>query len=75
MTETSALHAALGGIDLAQHPNSCGRPVPCCEVKIVDQETKQEVAPGAVGVLLARGPNVMTRYLGNPSAWRHGMRK
>mmetsp|Transcript_10851 Transcript_10851/g.21596 ORF Transcript_10851/g.21596 Transcript_10851/m.21596 type:complete len:767 (-) Transcript_10851:35-2335(-) len=38
------------------------------EVKVVDQETRKEVPVGSVGVVLARGPQVMQGYYKNPEA-------
>lgn len=42
-----------------------GFPLPGCEVRIVD-EAGRDVAGGAVGEVLARGPQVMREYLGRP---------
>ena len=42
---------------------TCGRPMEGVEVKIVDPETHDEMANGARGVLVVRGPNVTSGYL------------
>jgi acyl-CoA synthetase (AMP-forming)/AMP-acid ligase II len=46
---------------------SVGRALPGVEVRIVDREGK-DVAPGEVGELWARGPNVMKGYYRDPAA-------
>jgi acyl-[acyl-carrier-protein]-phospholipid O-acyltransferase/long-chain-fatty-acid--[acyl-carrier-protein] ligase len=35
---------------------------------VVDPESGKEVAPGATGILLLKGPNIFVRYLGEESA-------
>ena len=53
------------------HPESCGRPVPSVEVKIVDEKFN-EVACGEIGEILCRcgGPGMMSmpEYWNNPVA-------
>jgi acyl-[acyl-carrier-protein]-phospholipid O-acyltransferase/long-chain-fatty-acid--[acyl-carrier-protein] ligase len=43
-----------------------GHPLPGVSVKVVDLDTGEPVAPGAAGMLLVKGPNVMKGYLGKP---------
>lgn len=43
--------------------HSVGRPVPNCEIRLLD-ETGQDVAPGAVGEIVGRGPTMMSGYFG-----------
>jgi len=69
MTELTVLHCAVVGQDYVEKPKSCGAPVPVCDIKIVDQETRREVPAGTVGTILARGPNIMKRYVGNESEY------
>jgi long-chain acyl-CoA synthetase len=57
-------HGAIGR-ESGKH-RSAGRPGICVEVKIVDSNG-QEVAPGTVGEIVARGPGVMQGYWNNPS--------
>ena len=42
---------------------SCGRQVAGVTVRIVNEETGEDVKPGEVGSLIASGPNVMLGYL------------
>ena len=44
---------------------SCGQPMPGVEVRVVDIHG-QECAPGEVGEIVARGPNVMQGYWNKP---------
>jgi acyl-CoA synthetase (AMP-forming)/AMP-acid ligase II len=50
---------------LARRLRSAGRPVPLCEVEVTD-ESGNPVAPGVVGEIRARGPNVMLGYWNKP---------
>jgi acyl-coenzyme A synthetase/AMP-(fatty) acid ligase len=43
---------------------SCGRPFPSVEVRVVDVDTGDEVAPGTTGELQLRGPNLMRGICG-----------
>ncbi|HXE89477.1 MAG TPA: acyl-[ACP]--phospholipid O-acyltransferase [Terriglobales bacterium] len=45
---------------------SIGHPLPGVSVRIVHPETQEPVPIGQPGLLLVRGPNVMTGYLGRP---------
>ncbi|MEU1786632.1 AMP-binding protein [Streptomyces sparsogenes] len=47
-------------------PGSVGRPVAGTECRVVDVERRTVVAPGAVGEVQVRGPQVMKGYLGGP---------
>jgi len=51
----------LSGAELDRRPASVGRPMPNCEVRIVD-EYGDPVAPGEAGELIIRGANVMQGY-------------
>ena len=74
-TETASTITALGPEDhviegteeerekkLKRLTSSIGRPLPDVEVKIVDEETGEEVPQGQVGEIVARGPRVMSGY-------------
>ena len=47
---------------------SSGQPLPGTEIKIVDIETRQPVPIGHKGLVLIRGPQVMTGYYRDPDA-------
>jgi long-chain acyl-CoA synthetase len=67
LTETSSVTTFNGGADYVRKPESVGVPVPVCEVKVVD-ERGAEVAPGQVGELWIKGPNVVKGYWNKPEA-------
>ncbi|WP_205014309.1 long-chain-fatty-acid--CoA ligase [Nocardioides albidus] len=53
------------------HPErlvSAGRPIPECEVRVVDPATLAEVATGEEGEIWLRTPQLMKGYLGKPEA-------
>jgi fatty-acyl-CoA synthase len=60
-TETGPFSIALSEAQAFDHVGSCGWPAPGVEVRLrrSDGET---VAPGEVGEILVRGPNVVSRY-------------
>ena len=66
MTESSPI--ILGNpISPARRPGTLGVPYPSTQVRLVDPEdVEREVAPGEVGELLARGPQVFSGYWDNP---------
>lgn len=55
----------LSGAELDCHPTSVGRPMPNCEVRIVDDAGK-DVAKEETGELIVRGSNVTQGYWGDP---------
>jgi acyl-CoA synthetase (AMP-forming)/AMP-acid ligase II len=61
LTETSSVVSVSSGVDYVRHPDSIGLPVPVCDVEIVDA-AGEAVAPGDVGELRIRGPNVVPGY-------------
>lgn len=60
-TETGPFSIALPPPHAADHIGSCGWPVPGVDVKLCDLQGVP-VAPGAVGEIWVRGPNVVARY-------------
>ncbi|MCW1383172.1 acyl--CoA ligase [Novosphingobium sp. KCTC 2891] len=64
-TETSSVSATHSAEDYLTHPDSVGIPVPCVDVKVVD-DAGNELPRGASGELCIRGPNVVAGYWNNP---------
>lgn len=60
-TETGPFSMALPPSQAADHIGSCGWQVPGVEVRLCDPQGVP-VAPGAVGEIWVRGPNVVARY-------------
>ncbi len=52
----------------ANRRGSAGQPLPGTAIQIVDPETRQPLAIGQRGLVLARGPQVMAGYWGKPEA-------
>jgi fatty-acyl-CoA synthase len=73
-TETSpiAVYTRLAGD--WRRPGSTGLPGLLCEAKVVD-DAGTEVAPGAPGEVLVRGPNVFCEYWGNAAATAEALRE
>jgi len=67
MTETSATFTHHQAEDYLAHPESCGPPLPVCEVRILDP-LGQDLPPGSVGELCVKGPNVVRGYWDDPQA-------
>lgn len=51
-----------------------GQPLPGVFMKVVDPDTGAELGPGAPGLLLVKGPNVMKGYLGDEARTREVLR-
>jgi long-chain acyl-CoA synthetase len=67
LTETSSVTTYNGGEDYVRKPESCGVPVPTCEVKVVDLQGNA-LPVGQVGELWIKGPNVVKGYWNKPEA-------
>ncbi|MFA7503290.1 MAG: class I adenylate-forming enzyme family protein [Burkholderiaceae bacterium] len=65
MTETSATFTSTSAEDYALRPDSCGVPLPVCDVRIAD-DFGQPLPVGEIGEVLARGPNVVRGYWNKP---------
>jgi acyl-[acyl-carrier-protein]-phospholipid O-acyltransferase/long-chain-fatty-acid--[acyl-carrier-protein] ligase len=61
---------------IGHKPGTVGHPLPGVAVKIVDRDNDLPLPPGAEGLLLVKGPNLMLGYLGQPllteQTLRHG---
>jgi fatty-acyl-CoA synthase len=60
-TETCPIAVCMKAKDAMRKPGSTGKAAAHCEMRIVDDAGK-DVAPGATGEILVRGPNLMTGY-------------
>ena len=69
MTETSPSVLMLDRRDAVRKAGSAGRPLLHTETRVVD-ENGNDVAPGAMGELWVRGPNVTPGYWQRPEANR-----
>ncbi|MGW1738089.1 long-chain-fatty-acid--CoA ligase [Nocardia sp. NPDC001965] len=66
-SECSPVTCTLRGEDALRKIGSVGTPILNVEVRIVDDEMN-DVAPGAVGEIVYRGPTVMREYWNKPEA-------
>lgn len=68
LTETSSMTTANRGADYLARPDSVGRPVPICDVDVIDPATGESLGTGELGELRIRGANVITGYWNRPDA-------
>ncbi|AJT42456.1 long-chain-fatty-acid--CoA ligase [Psychromicrobium lacuslunae] len=66
-TELSPITCVLKGADSLRKLGSVGKPVPTLQYRIVDA-AMNDVAPGEIGEILYRGPNLMSGYWRKPEA-------
>jgi long-chain acyl-CoA synthetase len=67
MTETSATFTHHMAEDYEHRPDSCGPPVPVCDLQVRDPDGKV-LAANEVGELYGFGPNVVKGYWNKPEA-------
>jgi fatty-acyl-CoA synthase len=67
LTESAPVAICLRREDARRKAGSCGKPVVHCEARILD-EAGREAAPGEIGEILLRGPNLFREYWGDPDA-------
>jgi acyl-CoA synthetase (AMP-forming)/AMP-acid ligase II len=65
-SEATSRLASLAPGDLDEHGGSIGKPIPGVELAVMD-EANRELPANAVGMLCARGDNVMSGYWGDPA--------
>jgi acyl-CoA synthetase (AMP-forming)/AMP-acid ligase II len=69
MTETASIAFVSSPDDPPELAlGTCGKAVDGVEAHVVDEVTREPVAPGVAGVLLLRGPSIMSHYHDNPEA-------
>jgi acyl-CoA synthetase (AMP-forming)/AMP-acid ligase II len=61
LTETTSTIITNVGPDYEARPQSIGKPLPTCEIRVVDPDGNN-LPPGAVGELCCRGASVMPGY-------------
>ncbi len=64
-TETGPVSICLGREQAFSHPGSAGRPGQQVQVRLIDAQAR-DVAPGEVGEILIRAPNLMAGYWHDP---------
>jgi long-chain acyl-CoA synthetase len=66
LTETTSAVVINSGEEYVAHPDSVGRPVVGCDLRVVDPASPEDVATGQIGELWVRGPNVVRGYWNKP---------
>jgi fatty-acyl-CoA synthase len=72
-TETAPIAVYQRREDARRSPGSTGKPVPHCDLRIID-DAGQDVPAGERGEVLIRGPNVMSHYWRNREATAAALR-
>jgi long-chain acyl-CoA synthetase len=67
LTEASAFSTLNPGVELTEHPDSSGRPIPTVELQVRDAEG-HALPEGSEGEVHIRGPMVMKEYFRDPEA-------
>jgi len=67
LTETHSPATVLIDAEFRRKPGSVGRPVPCAETRVVDDDGR-DVDAGQPGELWVRGPMITSGYYGDPDA-------
>jgi fatty-acyl-CoA synthase len=72
-TETSPIATYVPAAEARRKAGAAGLPAMHCEIRVAD-EAGADVAAGASGEILVRGPNVMAEYWGKPAATAEALR-
>ena len=67
MTEATSAVTLIGGQEYVDHPGSVGRPTPVNEIRIIDEDGRDQ-PQGERGELWVKGPNIVRGYWNNPAA-------
>ncbi|HXT88592.1 MAG TPA: fatty acid--CoA ligase family protein, partial [Trebonia sp.] len=67
MTEATSAVTLIGGQEYVDHPDSVGRPTPVNEVRIVDEDGRDQPG-GERGELWVKGPNIVRGYWNDPES-------
>jgi len=67
LTETTSAVISNTGPEYFAKPDSVGRPVATCEIRVVG-DNGQDLGTGEIGEIWMRGPNVIPGYWRNPTA-------
>jgi long-chain acyl-CoA synthetase len=67
MTEATSAVTLIGGQEYVDHPDSVGRPTPVNEVRIVDEDGRDQPS-GERGELWVKGPNIVRGYWNDPES-------
>jgi long-chain acyl-CoA synthetase len=67
LSECAPVTSYYPGVDHEGRPDSCGRPLPDCAIRIVDDGLR-DLPAGDVGEVLLRSPAMMSGYFKNPIA-------
>ncbi|QDI90514.1 long-chain fatty acid--CoA ligase [Salicibibacter halophilus] len=68
LTETTSPATIMPNEHQMNHVSSVGVPTPVNDARVVNPETRQDLAPGVVGELLFKGPMVIQKYWNNQEA-------
>jgi fatty-acyl-CoA synthase len=71
-TETAPIATAMSPADAVRKLGSCGKAALHCALRLVDDDGR-EVATGARGEVLVRGPNLLLEYWRQPEATREAL--
>jgi acyl-CoA synthetase (AMP-forming)/AMP-acid ligase II len=67
LTETHSPATILLDAEFRRKPGSVGRPLPCADVRVVDDDGR-DLAAGEAGELLIRGPMITSGYYNDPES-------